>query len=158
NPAPLDPKDWPDGINPEFKAAMEHFLAGQPLTNTELAVLRDSPGNLRLLSDWVTLGDMGFEQMSGFRWAPNALAFKATMPNLTDTGFAHIEKFRSLQVLIIEESQVTDAGLKHLAGLSDLEALGLRGTRLTDDAGPHLAKVLNLMSLDVGNTGIGDEG
>jgi serine/threonine protein kinase len=157
-PEPQDWRDWPNGVNPEFSAAMDRFLACKPLTERELTLLRDSPGKLRLREKRVALGDAGFEQMSGFRWAPEALEFRAIMPNLTDAGFAHVSKFRALQVLAVEESQITDDALKHLAGLQDLEGLGLWGSRLTDEAGPHLAKLRNLISLDLGSTGIGDEG
>jgi hypothetical protein len=79
--------------------------------------------------------------------------------DITDAGVKHLANLTQLQRLYLRNTQVTGEGLKQLAGLSRLESLDLSGSRqITSDALRHLPNREKLMSLSLLGTALDSKG
>ena len=75
-----------------------------------------------------------------------------------DAGCEHIATLPSLQKLHLNDTKITDAGLKHLAQAAKLDLLQIGGTTITDEGLQHLAGLGSLKQLLVYKTGVSETG
>ena len=76
----------------------------------------------------------------------------------TDANLERLKGLTSLQLLLLESTEVTDAGLVHLKGLTNLQMLRLKSTQVTDAGIVHLKGLTNLKNLHLSNTRVTDVG
>lgn len=77
---------------------------------------------------------------------------------LTDGAAAALAKFRNLEVLVLNETQVGDAVARAAAALPRLQRLALRSTQLTDAGLESLGKSVSLQFLFVGQSKVTPQG
>jgi hypothetical protein len=79
--------------------------------------------------------------------------------DITDAGIKHLANLTQLQRLFLRNTQVTGVGLKQLAGLTRLKSLDLSGSRqITSDALQELPNREKLMSLNLCGTEVDSKG
>lgn len=77
---------------------------------------------------------------------------------VTDSDIRTLTRFRSLEVLLLDDSAVTDSGVEWLRQLPSLRTVSLTGCRVTDRGMPALTQIPSLQNLEVDQTGITDAG
>jgi len=78
--------------------------------------------------------------------------------NLTDRGFEHVGRIKSLDWVVIDETPVTDRGIKHLAFLTGLKGLHLVRTGVTEDGLDVLFHFPSLKYFEAAGDSLGNRG
>ncbi|MCA9801585.1 MAG: hypothetical protein KC777_06340 [Cyanobacteria bacterium HKST-UBA02] len=78
--------------------------------------------------------------------------------NLTDRGFEHVGRIKSLDWIVIDETPVTDRGIKHLAFLTGLKGLHLVRTCITEDGLDVLFHFPSLKYFEAAGDSLGNRG
>ena len=77
---------------------------------------------------------------------------------VTHRGMVHIGKFRTLQVLTLDNTRLDDRGLKALCGIATLKQLGVRNTRITSAGLVHIKNLRRLQVLALAKTRVDSRG
>lgn len=95
--------------------------------------------------DHTTVRDNDLEQLDGLE--DKLLRVNLSQTSLTDTGLAHLCRFKQLEQLRLMSPDLTDAGLACLKDLEHLRFLHLMGAPLGDAGLEHLQVLSGLESL-----------
>lgn len=68
---------------------------------------------------------------------------------LSNEGLRHLSKLRTLEVLVISQSNITNSGVAHLRSSLRLRSLTLSGSALTDPALDYVSQIKSLNQLDI---------
>lgn len=133
----------------------------RPLTQFELHADKDLPP-----LPWQLLRTVRTLRLSGNGIDNEVLKAVGAMPGVTDlhlnrvaataAGLAHIKKLRSLEMLLIQGSNVTAEGVRNLDGIEQLQSLTLAGNRIGAPGFAHLATMKRLQYLNLESTGCTD--
>lgn len=107
------------------------LLTARPVSESDLAALRDLRPVHRLMLDG---------------------------SSVTDTGLEQVGELEELEFLTLGGTQITDAGVRSLRRLKHLQILSLRRTRITDAALDDLRELKELKSLVVAETRVTPRG
>lgn len=106
-------------------------LRGKPVTDAELALLKNMP---------------------------NLVELSLANTDLTDAGTVHLKTLKNLTRLQLQNTKITDAALANFKGLEKLTSLNLYGTQVTDKGLDQLAGLKNLHDLYVWQTKVTVDG
>jgi hypothetical protein len=79
-------------------------------------------------------------------------------PAITDAALVNLHKFRKLNILSLDHTDVTDAGLENVSHLRQLWAIDLSHTKISDFGLTQLERLSKLRSLYLSSTDITDAG
>jgi Leucine-rich repeat (LRR) protein len=147
-PLPTTPGAMTVQLPPDDAEAVEQLKArGHVLeTNEEGRVVR------------VTLVPTGNDELLELvSRLPNVERLKATGPNVTDAGLAHLAGHPRLRVLDLDQANVSNAGMAHLVSVP-LVDINLKLTNVTDEGVAHLANIPTLKQLRLVKTNVTDAG
>ena len=74
--------------------------------------------------------------------------------NISDEQLKSVAQLRSLGSLQLMDTPITDEGVKAISSLSNLSSLYVSGTKVTSDCLPEIAKLKKLTGLGINNTAI----
>ena len=129
-------------------------LGSSPITDREVAILRELPQLEELSLRNTEISDLGLAQLSALR-SLRALDVSHTL--LADSALAALAPLTNLQVLDLSHTLVDGTGLGALAGLRSLREIALANTPLRDEALEHLGKLSTLEKVSLQYTDITDE-
>lgn len=140
-------------LGPDYCHRIRDVLALMgTLKDDDLAILARLPGLRSVTTNHAWMGStrgMFALTNSGSGYGPQPI---------TDRGLEYLSRARSLETLVLFNTEVTDEGLAALASLRDLKILKISSPRITDAAVPQLAKLQSLERFWIAGTSISSQG
>lgn len=153
-PAPAKPASFPS--NAELRKVAARLSEQDGLTALTRALEMDAGLVVAAHAAAGRFDDAALAKLAGDGAAVAELDLSRS--KLTDGAAASLAKFRNLEVLVLNETQVGDAVAKAAADLPRLRRLALRSTQLTDAGLESLGKSTSLQSLFVGQSKVTGQG
>lgn len=107
------------------------------------------------LSD-TNVGDKDLERLSEL--APDVKQIWLQRTEVTDVGLRYLVRFRQLEKVALDESNITDQGIECVARCPNIWNVQLTRTSITDEALKFLAKLEHLEQVGLSGTNVTDAG
>jgi hypothetical protein len=116
----------------EGKPVVDVSFYSSPVTDDQLALLKEFPELRQLDLQYTKVSDRGLAHLAGLTQLEYLCLYQCT--GFTDAGLAHLKKLTKLRELLLNGTKVSDGAVKHLAGLTSLEHVYLGGgTKVTPE-------------------------
>ena len=95
------------------------------MRDVDLARLINLPALEELNLDSCPVGDWAITYFADNNVTPNLISLDLADTDLTDSGMAHLPKFKNITRLSLFYCSISNVGLEHMAAMTNLEVLNL---------------------------------